>query len=94
MLIRSRCACVLAFALVPALAFGQRTTTGTVAGKIVDSSGAVLPGVTLSLTSPEALGQFSAITDAQGLYRVTNLPQPRNSNGSLLGCPVPPQRRS
>lgn len=64
----------LACALVPALAFGQRTTTGTVTGKIVDSSGAVLPGVTLSATSPEALGQFSAVTDAQGVYRVTNLP--------------------
>ena len=74
MLIRSRCAFVLAFALVPALAFGQRTTTGTVTGKIVDSSGAVLPGVTLTLTSPEALGQFGAVTDAQGMYRVTNLP--------------------
>jgi hypothetical protein len=74
MLIRSRCAFVLAFALVPVLAFGQRTTTGTVAGKIIDSSGAVLPGVTLTLSSPEALGQFSAVTDAQGMYRVTNLP--------------------
>jgi hypothetical protein len=59
---------------VPSVAFGQRTTTGTVTGKIVDSSGAVLPGVTVQLTSPEALGQFSAVTDGQGVYRVTNLP--------------------
>jgi hypothetical protein len=72
--LRPRSALVLAFALLPALAFGQRTTTGTVAGKIIDSSGAVLPGVTISVSSPEALGQFSAITDGQGLYRVTNLP--------------------
>ena len=72
--LRPRVALVLAFALLPALAFGQRTTTGTVAGKIIDSSGAVLPGVTISVSSPEALGQFSAITDGQGLYRVTNLP--------------------
>jgi hypothetical protein len=71
---RSRSALVLAFALLPALASGQRTTTGTIAGKVVDSSGAVLPGVTISVSSPEALGQFSAITDAQGVYRVTNLP--------------------
>src|SRR5262249_28642304 len=48
--------------------------TGTVAGKISDSSGAVLPGVTVTLTSPEALGQFTGVTDGQGLYRVTNLP--------------------
>src|SRR5207248_5326457 len=43
-------------------------------GKIVDSSGAVLPGVTVTLTSPEALGTFTGVTDGQGLYRVTNLP--------------------
>src|SRR4051812_305929 len=72
--LRSRFALVLALALLPALAFGQRTTTGTVAGKIIDASGAVVPGVTISVSSPEALGQFSAVTDAQGLYRVTNLP--------------------
>src|SRR5262249_36311464 len=59
---------------MPSVAFAQRTTTGTVTGKIVDASGAVLPGVTVQLTSTEALGQFSAVTDGQGIYRVTNLP--------------------
>src|SRR3954469_7711148 len=63
-----------AAALTPSLAFGQRTTTGTVIGKIVDTSGAVLPGVAVSLTSPEALGQFAGVSDSQGSYRVTNLP--------------------
>src|SRR5438093_2443911 len=58
----------------PALAFGQATGTGTVTGRIVDTSGAVLPGVTVTLKSPEALGQYTAVTDAQGLYRVANLP--------------------
>jgi len=71
---RSCAALVLAVALVPGVASGQRTTTGTVTGRVVDSSGAVLPGVAVSLSSPEALGQFSGVTDAQGLYRVTNLP--------------------
>jgi hypothetical protein len=61
-------------AVAPSLALAQRTTTGTVIGKIVDTSGAVLPGVTVSLTSPDALGQFSGVTDGQGSYRVTNLP--------------------
>ncbi|HJZ74638.1 MAG TPA: TonB-dependent receptor, partial [Vicinamibacterales bacterium] len=67
---------LLAAALVgmPSGAFAQRTTTGTVIGKIVDSSGAVLPGVSVQLTSPDALGQFSGVTDGQGVYRVTNLP--------------------
>src|SRR5262245_38879807 len=73
------CSCTpLALALTIALAsspaLAQRTTTGTIAGRITDSSGAVLPGVTLTVTSPEALGQFVAITDAQGVFRITNLP--------------------
>jgi hypothetical protein len=80
MVIRAHCsplAAAIAFAalaVTPSLAFGQRTTTGTVIGKVVDSSGAVLPGVSISLTSPEALGQFTGISDSQGSYRVTNLP--------------------
>ena len=74
---RSAASLLLAVSLLaclPAVALAQRTTTGTVIGKIVDSSGAVLPGVTVTLSSPEALGQFTGVTDGQGLYRVTNLP--------------------
>jgi len=70
-------AALLVFAAVtgaPAVAVAQRTTTGTVAGRIVDSSGAVLPGATVQLTSTEVLGQFTAVSDGQGVYRVTNLP--------------------
>jgi hypothetical protein len=74
MIFRARLALLLGLAFVPGPAFAQRSTTGTVTGKVVDSSGAVLPGVTISLKSPEALGQFTGVTDAEGLYRVTNLP--------------------
>jgi hypothetical protein len=64
-------AALLAF---PGWGAAQATGTGSVLGKITDSSGGVLPGVTVTLKSPEALGQFSAVTDAQGQYRVNNLP--------------------
>ena len=74
MMVRARLPLLLLVFLVPGPAFAQRSTTGTVTGKIVDSSGAVLPSVTVSLKSPEALGQFTGVTDAEGLYRVTNLP--------------------
>src|SRR5712691_1665764 len=74
MMVRARLPLLLVVCLVPGTAFGQRSTTGTVTGKIVDSSGAVLPGVTISLKSPEALGQFTGVTDGGGAYRVTNLP--------------------
>src|SRR5262245_16101179 len=71
---RTRLAFALLLFLIPSTAIAQRATTGTVAGKIVDTSGAVLPGVTVSLQSPEVLGQFNAISGADGTYRVPNLP--------------------
>src|SRR6266508_5137889 len=64
----------VALVLVPALVFGQRATTGTVTGRVVDSSGGVLPGVNVTLSSPDVLGQFTSVTDTGGLYRVANLP--------------------
>jgi hypothetical protein len=72
--IRARLAFALALFLLPATALAQRATTGTVTGKVVDTSGAVLPGVTISLQSAEVLGQFGAVTAADGTYRVGNLP--------------------
>jgi len=74
MIDRTSLVCVLLFACLPSAAFAQRTTTGTIIGKVLDSSGGVLPGATISLKSPEALGQFTAVTDGGGEYRVTNLP--------------------
>ena len=57
---------VLALLFSPAAASAQRATTGTVTGKIVDSSGAVLPGATVTVSSPEAMGQFTAVSDENG----------------------------
>ena len=72
---RLRIAAILLVLLpLPALALGQATGTGTVTGRVVDSSGGVLPGVTVTMRSPQALGQFTAVTDTQGLYRIANLP--------------------
>jgi hypothetical protein len=59
---------------VPSTSFAQASGTGTVIGRVVDGSGGVLPGVTISFRSSEALGQFSGVTSADGTYRVTNLP--------------------
>src|SRR5262245_44069393 len=54
----------------PALA---QSTTGTITGRAVDTSGAVLPGVTVSITSPQMVGTRDAVTDQLGTYRFTNL---------------------
>ena len=48
--------------------------TGTITGRAVDSSGGVLPGVDVSITSPSMIGGArSAVTDDQGVYRFTQL---------------------
>jgi hypothetical protein len=54
-------------------ALGQ-ATTGTITGRAVDNSGAVLPGVTVSITSPQMVGTREAVTDQLGTYRFTALP--------------------
>ena len=60
----TRCALLIGMCLlVPSIGLAQRTTTGAMAGKIVDANGGVLPGVNVTI-SDEALGLFTAITDA------------------------------
>lgn len=58
--------------IVPALAQQQ---TGSITGRAVDTSGGALPGVTVSVTSPNLIGGArTAVTDEQGVYRFTLLP--------------------
>ena len=53
---------------------GGASTTGSINGKVVDSSGGVLPGVTVSATSPSAMGVQSSVSDTGGNYRFPALP--------------------
>ena len=49
--------------------------TGAITGRALDSSGAVLPGVEVAVSSPAMIGGArSVVTDGQGAYRVTQLP--------------------
>jgi carboxypeptidase family protein/TonB-dependent receptor-like protein len=61
---------VLLLAL-PAVAQEQ---TGSIQGVVKDSSGAVLPGVTVEARSPSAVGVSTAVSDANGIYRFPALP--------------------
>src|SRR5688500_8638444 len=62
---------LLAFLLLPATAHAQTT----LAGMVRDSSGLVLPGVTVEAASPALIEKVrSAVTDASGQYRITELP--------------------
>src|SRR5262245_27443806 len=65
---------LLPFALLfvaPSL-FAQ--TTGSIAGRATDTTGAALPGVTVEATSPSLQGVRTALTDHEGLYRLPLLP--------------------
>ena len=53
---------------------GGASTTGSINGKVADSSGGVLPGVTVSATSPSSMGVQSSVTDSGGNYRFPALP--------------------
>ncbi len=53
---------------------GQQTAASII-GQVKDESGAVLPGVTVTTTSPALqLPQVTSVTDEQGEYRLTPLP--------------------
>ena len=61
------CALVL---LVPSAVFAQ----ASIAGVVKDSSGGVLPGVTVEAASPALIEKVrTAVTDSAGQYRIENL---------------------
>jgi hypothetical protein len=49
-------------------------TTAAIDGAVMDSSGATLPGVTITVSSPALQGQRSVVTSAEGIYRMPQLP--------------------
>jgi hypothetical protein len=65
--------CVVLLTGAAASARAQRTT-GTVSGTVTDESGAILPGVTVTLKSTAVPGAPTVITGATGVYRFPNLP--------------------
>ena len=61
---------VFVLVFLPAAAFAQSSITGVVR----DTSGGVLPGVTVEASSPALIeGSKAAVTDANGIYRVVDL---------------------
>ena len=58
-------------AVLPATAFAQ---TSAISGVVKDTSGAVLPGVTVEAASPALIEKVrSAVTDGSGQYKITTL---------------------
>src|SRR6476619_5335887 len=63
-------ALLIVLAAVPALA----QATAQLNGRVVDESGAVLPGVTVTATQTDTTFSRAVVTDAAGNYVMTNLP--------------------
>lgn len=59
---------------VSAAAGAQGTQTGTLTGTVVDQDRLVLPGVTVTVTSPALQGDRTTVTDGNGLYSIPGLP--------------------
>jgi hypothetical protein len=53
---------------------GGASSTGTIQGRVADAQGAVLPGVTITATSPSMPGVQTAVTSETGNYRFPAVP--------------------
>jgi hypothetical protein len=66
---------LLAVLAIASPAFGQsQAINGTIEGTVVDASGAVLPGVTVTLTNTDTGAVRSVVTNERGVYRAPLLP--------------------
>lgn len=63
-----------AAALVLLAGFAQAQTTGEIYGKVTDKSGAIVPGVTVTLSGPTLLQPQVAATSSTGTYRFPGVP--------------------
>jgi hypothetical protein len=58
---------------VSSFCFAQETT-GSIQGTVKDPSGAVLPGVTVTVSTPSLVGVKTEVSDGKGYYHFSNLP--------------------
>jgi hypothetical protein len=75
--------CNIIWALVAAItvsaapAFAQgggASSTGSISGEVKDAQGGVLPGVTVTATSPAQIGALTAVTNEAGIFRFPSVP--------------------
>src|SRR3954463_1587823 len=67
----------LLLAVFSCISFAQTSTTGTIEGSVVDVNGGAVPGVTVTVTSPNLIRPQSATSNEEGYYRILNLPPGR-----------------
>src|SRR5262245_583899 len=70
----TRFAAALALWTLPAVAAAQGSSTGSISGVAKDTSGGVLPGVTVEASSSALIeGSRTAVTDERGEYKIIEL---------------------
>ncbi len=66
---------LLLVVLMASVLYAEAQSTGSsLRGYVKDAQGGVLPGVTVTATSPDMLQPATAVTDDTGYYRLINLP--------------------
>ncbi len=60
--------------LIPALTLIGQTDTGSIAGRVMDPSGAGIPNATVSVRNAATTFQRTALTDSQGFYQINLMP--------------------
>jgi hypothetical protein len=72
---RRRLIYVMGLSIVLLAGFASAQQSGGIAGAVTDPSGAVLPGVTVEVSSPALIEKVrNAVTDGRGLYQIVDLP--------------------
>ena len=66
--------CLLVFLSASAIAAEAQQTGSSLRGYVKDNQGGVLPGVTVTATSPNMITSATGVSDETGYYRLINLP--------------------
>ena len=65
--------CVLLFSLLGAALWAQ-TATGRIVGTVTDQTGAIIPGVTVTVTNVDTMVTYTALSNERGDYQAPLLP--------------------
>ena len=65
-------ALLMSFALFAGSVFAQTSTTGSIEGTVTDSTGAAVPGVTVTATRQGGRAT-TATTNDEGFFRISNI---------------------
>lgn len=71
---RAFLAALLSLTLIPAAFAQSQAANGSIEGTVLDSSGGVLPGVTVTVTNTDTGASRAVVTNEAGIYRAPLLP--------------------